>query len=1077
MLGTQYLPSLLALECDQYQRYGAVRAILGPLIEEHAYAERPARILEVGSNVLDLLPQFLEPLPVEVTRCDVIACEGDTSNFVLIERDRPLPFADGEFDYVVALEVLEHIPAEDRLFAVSEWARVARLGLILSCPNGGPAVLAAEELAREAHLERHGTPHAFLTEHEQFGPPTEAEVAKLLDALGLTYQRYGNAPLAEWLAFMLVDEQQLNRRLLERVRHFVNEQRRRFFAEGQTYRQIFYCQHTGDQLPAGEWSNREPLANEPVASNPPASEPPALAGGALPTPSRLWQLEDQLRQLRGKLHVLKRDQERTRQAESRIAELKRELGLARLKLEGGNHRPPTVRHLSPNHELHQLVRDERTGLWESHGGDPRIVWVQPVPAGWCLLHFTGQMLAGSVSQLYFDDGAGFRPDHCIRIDGWNGYASRTLLHVLPVAVRAWRFDPCDEPGHFRLDQLEVRPASKMDVLWHVARLHLCRPSAILGVLRRCLTRWLREGKPGVRHELLKSLLPDVANQAQVDVPPNYAAWLSAHQLSDGERERMRGGIRDAAPRLALVLPVSRVEPAALRRTLASLAEQNYPCWRLHLGARGDDSAECERLLVELPELSPLTTRHALHTAGDAAELLNRVLADEQVDFVIPIEAGDHLSDDALLEVGSALFDQPGIDLLYTDEGHWTVGGGYCGPYCKPCWSPETFVARPYTGRLAAYRTVTCRGLGGFRTDTSGAHEYELLLRLARPDGKNVVHLPRILYHREGFPPRPHVPLHGIRHVWEAGLGRQPGGERSTLDAAQSLASGCPRFTPTRTPAISIVIPTAGRAASIRGRATHFVRHCVESIRRLSTYLRYEIVVVDNADLDAGLREELDALEVRRISFTGPFNLAAKLNRGVEEARGELIVLLNDDTEVITPDWLEAMLEYGCRSEIGAVGAKLRFPDGRLQHTGVLLLADGPSHPWYLAPGEHEGYFRSIAFPRNFLAVTGACLMTRRGLFQRLGGFDVRFPVNYNDVDYCLRVQEAGLRVVYTPFAELYHFEAVSKEGGATVRPEEAALFRQLWGERYPCDPFYSPNLSARHCDYRLGVPGERTRGH
>jgi glycosyltransferase involved in cell wall biosynthesis len=333
------------------------------------------------------------------------------------------------------------------------------------------------------------------------------------------------------------------------------------------------------------------------------------------------------------------------------------------------------------------------------------------------------------------------------------------------------------------------------------------------------------------------------------------------------------------------------------------------------------------------------------------------------------------------------------------------------------------------------------------------------------DDHRVVHIPRVLYTHQDFPPRPYtLPqpyLRALRHH----------GERLGLDPLRTNATKGPRFLAPTTDLVSIVIPTAGRATLIHGRATYFVQHCVESIRRLTTYRRYEIIVVDNGDLSQELAAELDALGVHRVTYWEPFNLAAKINLGARQARGEYLLLLNDDTEVISPDWLESLLEYAARPKIGAVGAKLYFPDGRLQHVGVILLDGNPSHPWYAAPGSHEGYFRSTVFPRNYLAVTGACLMTRRDVFERVGGFDPQFPLNYNDVDYCLRLGNLGLRCVWTPHPELYHHEAVSKEGGASVQPWELERFKARWGNRYPVDPFYSPNLSPRHCDYRLRAIG------
>src|SRR5205085_2373704 len=196
-------------------------------------------------------------------------------------------------------------------------------------------------------------------------------------------------------------------------------------------------------------------------------------------------------------------------------------------------------------------------------------------------------------------------------------------------------------------------------------------------------------------------------------------------------------------------------------------------------------------------------------------------------------------------------------------------------------------------------------------------------------------------------------------------------------------------------------------AKVGGQEVTFVTHVVRSIRAKSSYPNYEILVIDNDDMAPALQRELDELGVVRVAFTGEFNLSAKMNLGAAKADGDFLLLLNDDMEVITPDWLECLLEHAQWPEVGAVGAKLLFPDGRLQHAGVTLLNGKPHHHFYNWPGSDPGYFGSHILTRNFSAVTGACLMTRTDLYHKLGGFDENFPLNFNDIDYCMKVRKSG----------------------------------------------------------------------
>lgn len=253
------------------------------------------------------------------------------------------------------------------------------------------------------------------------------------------------------------------------------------------------------------------------------------------------------------------------------------------------------------------------------------------------------------------------------------------------------------------------------------------------------------------------------------------------------------------------------------------------------------------------------------------------------------------------------------------------------------------------------------------------------------------------------------------------------------------------------PLISILIPTAGRAGRIH--------RCIESIRARSTYSNYELLVIDNGELPEAVEGALMAADVRRLTLLQPFNFAANLNAAAQRAAGPWLLFLNDDTLVITPGWLESLLHVARQPAVGAAGAKLLFPDGRLQHAGVALVDGNPGHPWYGTAADS-----APPAPRRWLAVTGACLMTPRPLFLSCGGFDERFSLNYNDVDYCLRLHELGWRIICTPHAELIHHEAMDRPGRSTVRPWELALFKRLWGANYP-DPFY-PSADVKPVDQR-----------
>jgi GT2 family glycosyltransferase len=247
---------------------------------------------------------------------------------------------------------------------------------------------------------------------------------------------------------------------------------------------------------------------------------------------------------------------------------------------------------------------------------------------------------------------------------------------------------------------------------------------------------------------------------------------------------------------------------------------------------------------------------------------------------------------------------------------------------------------------------------------------------------------------------------------------------------------------------------------------HLLRRCLDSIAAKSSGVAYEVLIVDNGSVRDDTLRFLSTCGHVRIPAPGPFNFAGLNNLGARHARGRHLLFLNNDTEVIDEGWLAALLGHSQRDPVGAVGAKLYYPDGRLQHVGMVLgIKAGVAHAFRGAPGTHPGYFDSAVVTRNYSAVTGACLMTRRDVFESLGGFNEAFAVDYNDVDYCLRAQARGYRVVFTPAARLWHHESVTRP--RRVDPAEHALFHRVWATAIARDPYYNPNLSARDIDFRV----------
>jgi GT2 family glycosyltransferase len=428
-------------------------------------------------------------------------------------------------------------------------------------------------------------------------------------------------------------------------------------------------------------------------------------------------------------------------------------------------------------------------------------------------------------------------------------------------------------------------------------------------------------------------------------------------------------------------------------------------------------------------------------------------------FLALVLPGDALLPRALERALAALYAHPEAPFVYTDEGLLDAGGRALRPRFKPAWSPELLLSLPYTGQLTLFRREAIERVGGFQPGLLPLCAlYDLTLKaseLAAP-----VHLPELLYQRRLPPPSPAT--RQWAEVVQAALGRRSVDGVAEPGPAGPTSVAVRRKLPSR-PRVAIIVPFRNRV--------DLLERCVESVRTRSTWDRWELLAVDNGSDDpATLRylEELVKLpQVRLLRYPERFNFAAINNFAAAHTDAEMLLLLNNDTEVLTRDWIEALLEHALRPEVGIVGARLLYPDGSLQHAGVVLgiggLAGHPFDGWPdggAGAAEAPGHGGEVLAVREVSAVTAACAMIRRELYLEVGGMDAeRFAVSFNDVDLCLRLRAAGYRIIYTPHAELIHHTSQTRTRESNLAEDEA--LRQRWGARLDDDPFYSPHLSRR----------------
>lgn len=521
----------------------------------------------------------------------------------------------------------------------------------------------------------------------------------------------------------------------------------------------------------------------------------------------------------------------------------------------------------------------------------------------------------------------------------------------------------------------------------------------------------------------------------------------------------------AAPRFSLVTPVYETPSEILWLTIESVLAQTFDDWELCLADDCSPSPRVRELLDACAAIDPrIRVEHRAENGGIVAAS-NTALAMASGEFVALLDHDDRLHPDALALVAEAIEANPEADYVYTDEDKMSEGGRHGGPFLKPGWSPERMRTQMYTCHLSVLRRSLVEQVGGFDPDCEGAQDWDIVLKVTER-ARAVVHVPRVLYHwrsiegstaDSGEEAKPWAFEAGTRaiqaHCKRTGV--QAEAVRDTEDPGVYHLNPALR----EQPLVSIVIPTNGQPREIRYQEVTLVGHCVRSIVEQSTYPNYEIVVVADADTPAAAIAELEQAagdRLRLVPFDRPFNFSEKINAGAVHSRGEHLLLLNDDIEVGGPNWIERMIMYSSIPEVGAVGGLLLLEDGRIQHAGVGFEGGLPGHPYYGYPRGVPGYANAVRIARDLLAVTGACLMTRRELFEEVGGLSTTFPVNYNDVDYCLKQVERGRRVVYDPDLVMTHFESSSRSSDVEEWEKEQLLRR--WGHLTAANPYANPYI-------------------
>lgn len=614
--------------------------------------------------------------------------------------------------------------------------------------------------------------------------------------------------------------------------------------------------------------------------------------------------------------------------------------------------------------------------------------------------------------------------------------------------------------------------------FEVHRVRVRRISGPRMFLRKARELSDADGRPGLKALASAICVGGIAGAVKAVVSGHVQADDAAVYRRMVRREVPRFAPDEGAkgPLLSVLMPVYHPDPIHLDEAIASVRGQTYGHWELCVVDDASDRPGVRDVIERHRRADPRIRAVFRSSRGHICAASNSALELAQGEYVALLDHDDRLHPDALAEVAEVLRGADRPDLIYTDEDHLDVRGRRCRPYFKPDWSPDLLLSHMYTCHLGVYRTELVKKLGGFRAGCEGAQDHDLALRVSEERGA-VVHLPRVLYHWRETPQSTAASHANKSYAQEAGL-------RAVRDALARRNERCvvehvprhpgcyvQRWAPASGTTATVIIPTRDRV--------DLLDTCLRSLQATKNATPFDVIVVSNNSQDPATAAFLDHCARERpaqfswFSVDAPFNYARLNNLAADRARGDILVFMNNDIEATQDGWLDALAGCAQRPGCGAVGPLLLYPDGRIQHAGIVLgIGGGAAHVFRGRNADDPGYFNRLLGASNVSAVTGACLAVRRLLFDETGRFDEQFAHWFNDVDLCLRLRQRGAWNVLLPQVRLMHHESASLGSGLAAAhreryAQECALMNERWPAAFARDPFYGANLSRRREDYSL----------
>lgn len=728
-----------------------------------------------------------------------------------------------------------------------------------------------------------------------------------------------------------------------------------------------------------------------------------------------------------------------------------------------------VLNLTSNLELETIsdLRNEN-GRWNSLGGDPAFLIKGNFYNGWNEISWYSEADEYIPLKLYWDNGNGFSENNSIIFDYISkGICNHKTIFFIPEDAIKLRIDPGEKEIEFVFRNLKFKKITKLNILFDALITFSRQSGSIRGLFKKSIFT--------IRDEGIKSLWQKVKKVRGVNngnLIDNYSLWIAKNTLSDQDRSDILDQVMNFTykPLISVILPVYNVDEKWLRKCIDSVRNQLYSNWELCISDDASTKEHISRVLNEYMNLDQRINVIFREKNGHISESSNSCLEIAKGEFIALLDHDDELTEDALFEVVKLLNNHPEADMIYSDEDKIGVDGVRHSPFFKPDWSPDLHFTHMYTCHLGIYRKSLVDKVGRFRKGVEGSQDFDLALRISE-ETKHIFHIPKVLYHWRTIPESTASGSGAKNYTHYSGLtAMKDAMKRRGIDGWIEELDGYANFyrvhyNPVGDPLVSIIIPTRDNSS--------LLSKCLTSLVEVSKYQNYEVIIVNNGSVEKETFNLFNYWNSRLngrfqiINIDSPFNFSALNNEAVKYSKGDLLLFLNNDIEVIEKNWLADMIGAAQRKEIGAVGAYLMYPDKTVQHSGLTLglgiqRAAGDGH--HNRPIHDPGYFGALISVKNVSAVTAACLMVRKSVFEEAGGFDEQLSVAYNDVDLCLSIIKQGYLNIWLPYVKLIHHESKSRGYDNTRQKldrlnKEADLLKEKWGEMLTKDIYYNPNLS------------------